>query len=56
MHKGGAGVEFGALEAVMIEELAPVGPLQTVPARRVAVAQDESRPKPPAYSPLSASR
>jgi hypothetical protein len=31
-------VEFGDLEAAMIEELAPVGTLQTVLARRVAVA------------------
>jgi hypothetical protein len=30
--------DFAELEAAMIEELAPVGPLQTVLARRVAVA------------------
>ena len=30
--------EFAALEAAMVEELAPVGALQTVLARRVAVA------------------
>src|SRR5262245_62666747 len=30
--------EFGALEAALVEELAPVGALQTVLARRVAVA------------------
>jgi hypothetical protein len=30
--------EFGELEAALIEELAPVGVLQTVLARRVAVA------------------
>jgi hypothetical protein len=32
------GSEFEALEAAMVEELAPVGALQTVLARRVAVA------------------
>jgi hypothetical protein len=32
------GAEFAALEAALVEELAPVGALQTVLARRVAVA------------------
>jgi hypothetical protein len=32
------GAEFAALEAALLEELAPVGALQTVLARRVAVA------------------
>ena len=32
------GAEFAALEAAMVEELAPVGALQTVLARRVAIA------------------
>jgi hypothetical protein len=32
------GVEFAALEAAMVQELAPVGALQTMLARRVAVA------------------
>ena len=32
------GAEFAGLEAALVEELAPVGALQTVLARRVAVA------------------
>jgi hypothetical protein len=32
------GTEFAALEAAMLEELAPIDALQTVLARRVAVA------------------
>jgi hypothetical protein len=35
--------EFAGLEAALVEELAPVGSLQTVLARRVAVAAARGR-------------
>jgi hypothetical protein len=42
--------EFAALEAALVEELAPVGALQTVRARRVAVAAPRSRHSRPNFA------